>query len=323
LDTTGNTNVQLSGAEKAAALFLVLGKDNAARLASFFSKEDIKKVVDAAGNLRNLNPKILEQIVSEFGENFAANGMLSGSETLSQFFEGKGDDNPAVEKPNKTGNVDISALDPDVVRLFFENEPPQISALLLQRLDDEMAVKIISDLESNLRNEIFHAYLNGSEMDPVLQSEIEDDLIEMLCETKIDEGNVEGIEKTANLINQFSEETSDEVVRFFEGIDQQTAVNIRKSLFKFSSIVLMSKPHRAILMDSIEADDIVKALSDCDEEMCESVLEVLSQRNRRMVEAEMARSNVAPEETGKSQKKFISNALRLAREGAIALPDTA
>ena len=57
----------MSGAEKAAALFLVLGKDNAVKLASFFSKEEIKKIVDAASNLNNLSPQVLEEIVAEFG----------------------------------------------------------------------------------------------------------------------------------------------------------------------------------------------------------------------------------------------------------------
>ncbi len=315
--------MQMSGAEKAAALFLVLGKENAVRLASFFSKDDIKKVVDAAGNLGNLSPQVLEQIVTEFGENFEANGLLNGSDALSQFFEGAGEDTRVGKKPAGQGDIDISMLDPKIVKIFFESEPPQISALLLQRLDDEMAVKIISGLEANLRNEIFHAYLNGSDMKDSLQSEFEDDLIKMLYETKLDVGNVEGIEKTANLINQFSEETSDEVVKFFEEIDEQTAVSIRKSLFKFSSIVLMNKEFRAILMDSLEAEDIIKALADSGEEMRESILEVLSQRNRRMVEAALSRGGATPEEIGKSQKKFISNALRLAREDLIILPDTA
>ena len=321
LNIPETTELQMTGAEKAAALFLVLGKENAVRLASFFSKEEIKIVVNAAENLHNLSPQVLEQIVNEFGENFEANGIVASSDTLSQYFADTEQDINANKKKEGRKDIDTSMLDPEVVQIFFENEPPQISALLLQRLDDEMAVNIISDLEANLRNEIFHAYLNGSDLDTSLKSEIEDDLIEMLYETKIDQGNIEGIEKTANLINQFSDETSDEVVKFFEEIDQETAVSIRKSLFKFSSIILMDRESRAILLDGIESEDIVNSLAVCEEDMRECVLDVLSQRNRRMVEAELARSKIKPEDTGTSQKKFISTALRLAREGLITLPE--
>ncbi|MCP4073334.1 MAG: hypothetical protein GY742_16590 [Hyphomicrobiales bacterium] len=322
MDISEISKAQMSGAEKAAALFLVLGRENATRLASFFSKEEIKKVVDAAGDLRDLSPQVIDQVVTEFGENFESNGIVASSDTLSQYFEGAGDNNSTAANAARRTNIETSQLNPVVVKMFFENEPPQISALLLQRLGDEMAVNIISNLEANLRNEIFHAYLNRSELEDDLQSEFEDDLIELIYNTELDKGNEEEIEKTASLINQFSEQTSDEVVSFFEEVDAETAASIRKSLFKFSSIVLMSKEARAVLVDGLETEDIVQALADSGEEMRESVFEVLSQRNRRVVEAELSRGATQPEDIGKAQKKFISSALKLSKEGIISLPQT-
>ena len=94
----------------------------------------------------------------------------------------------------------------------------------------------------------------------------------------------------------------------------------KKSLFKFSAIVLLSKESRALLMDEIDTDDIVSALSDADEKLRESVFEVLSQRNKRLVEAELARTNAAQEVIEKAQKKFVGIALKLSKQGVIELP---
>ena len=216
------------GPRKPPLCFWCWAKKNAAKLASFFSKDEINKVVAAAGSLGSLSPVVINEIVREFGKKYAENGIPVSSDTLSQFFDGTEQSNDNSAQNENQAGIDVTLLDPQVVKNFFENEPPQISALLLQRLDDEMAIKIISELEPQLRNELFQAYLEQNKMEEDLQLEFETDLIEMLHDTKLDEGNAAEIEKTANLINQFSTETSDELVKYFEEIDADVAASIKK-----------------------------------------------------------------------------------------------
>ena len=133
---------------------------------------------------------------------------------------------------------------------------------------------------------------------------------------------MEQIEKAAGILNYFPEETGDELINFIENDSPETAATIKKSLFKFSSLVLLDKPTIAIIFDSVDTDDIVKCLGNVEEALKEAVLDVLSQRNRRMVESELARGPAPDEEIEIVQRKISSIVLNLVREGKIFLPES-
>ena len=59
-----------------------------------------------------------------------------------------------------------------------------------------------------------------------------------------------------------------------------------------------------------------------EKDFAETVLEVLSQRNRRMVEAELARANVTEEDIQVAQRQISAIVLKLAKEGTISLPSS-
>ena len=117
--------------------------------------------------------------------------------------------------------------------------------MLIPRLSDEQVSEVLLDIEPQIRNDIFQAYLNNNKLDPNLQQLLETDLIELIEATKSEEGNVKEIEKAANLINQFPSETSDNLIEFLERSSPELAVTIKKSLFKFASIAMLSTEDRS------------------------------------------------------------------------------
>ena len=320
LNVPENNPIELRGAEKAAALFLVLAKKNALQIAKYFTENDIKKIVSAAADLRELGSGAIDQILLEFGENYNANNHAANSDKLLNYFL---EANSQDDQNLNAGNIekfDTSKLDFEIVKKFFQEESPQLGALLLRRLDEDMIVEIILDLKPEVRNNLFSAFLNRNTLREELQSELEFDLLELLAGNKVEEKNVAEIDKSANLINQLSSDVSDEIIGHIGEEDPQIAETIRKSMFKFSSIELLSKEDTALLLDGIEPADIVNALFEETGNLRECILDVLSQRNRRMVESELSRIECTKESILKSQKKFVSIAQNLTREGKIAIP---
>ncbi len=311
---------ELTGTEKAAALFLVMGKDSAVRLADFFTKDELNTVVAAARGLSGLNSSTIDNLIEEFSKNYQIFGTMANPDELSRLFES--DDAPAIKKAPAPSGDNEPGLDTQVIKELLETEAPQIGALLLDRLDDEMIVEVYSDLDPMLRNDIFHAYLTGNSIDPDFRNLLETDIIELVRNTERDEGNVREVAKAGSLINQFSSDISDQIIGFLQGNSPDLAAAIKKSLFKFSAVALLSKEDRSVLFDGILADEIVKALSIADEPNREAVFEVLSPRNRRMVESELTRGATPEDEANKAQKTIAVRALALARDGEINLPDT-
>ena len=86
MQANGQQSSTLTGAEKAAAVLLVMGKDSAGKLADFFSKEELKLVVKAADKLNSLSFSTIDQLVAEFGQNYVNNGLITDSNELSELF---------------------------------------------------------------------------------------------------------------------------------------------------------------------------------------------------------------------------------------------
>ena len=196
-----------------------------------------------------------------------------------------------------------------------------LSAFFLSTLSDDFTASVLAETEPEMRNTIFKAYLKLRPMDPELATILRQDLTNIINQTTEDDGNIEQIEKAAGVLNYFSEEAGDELIGSIESDSPETAATIRKSLFKFSSITTLDKGTIAIIFDGVESEDIVKVLGNADDALKEAVLNVLSQRNRRMVESEMARGPTPPEEIEAAQRKVSSLVLSLIKEGKITLPE--
>ena len=323
-----NQELTLFGAEKAAALLLVMGKDQALMLADFFSRKEMSLITEAASRLNSLDVETVENLVSDFGKEYVGNGMFADPDNLSEFFKNftseldQSNDQEGSQSDIASSLSEAGLPDFEYIKEFIENESLLMSSFFVGTLNDELAAKLLSELEPDLRKKIFKKYLDQKTLSPKFKTLFKTELINLIVEQNTSDGSEEKIEEAARIINFFSEETGDDLVNFIESDDPDIAAIIKKSLFKFSSIVELSKPARSIIFDGIETDDIVKALGISDDKLKESVLETLSQRNRRMVESEMARSQATKDEIEACQRKIAGVALSLSKEGKISLSET-
>ena len=320
-----HSQLKLLGAEKAATLLMAMGKDSALKLADFFSKKEIKLISEAASRLETINVKTVETLVQEFGKEYVGRGMFSDPENLSAFFESLTTEQSQSDDEKAPPQVaDVSSDDdfPDLehIKQFVENEPVLLGAFFLGTLDDELAANIFKELDPDFRKKLFKAYLDRKSFPDDLRSQFQIQLINLIFEQNTDEGTSENIEGAARIINFFSENDGDDLIGFIADESPEVAAIIKKSLFKFSAIVDLPKSARSVLFDQVETEDLVKALVSANDALKECVLETLSQRNRRMVESELARAQTAQEDIDASQRKIASIVLSLAKEGKISLP---
>lgn len=310
----------MSGAQKAAAVLLAMGRENAERLSGYFSPEELQAMVDVASNLPGLDASDISGLVSELGRNYERNAVQGRSGELSKLLESiRSKDG---ESPTPTAKKADAVPEPDeeAIAEFFEREPPVYSAILLDALKDELSAKILGEAEASTRNQILGAYLNRKRLDPETESQIALDLMELVCNVKKDPGKTPQIEKTAGLMNFFSEEASDELLSFIGGLDPELATQIRSQVFRFNMVTELERPHLALLFDGVESDDVVASLSGAEDALKEAVLDVLSQRTKRMVEAELTRGGISDEKTQKARRRVSAMAINLAKAGKITLP---
>src|SRR5690606_2652948 len=75
--------VEMTRAQKAAAILVAMGKPSASKLLKFFKQEELKALVEGARLLRTISQADLEKIVAEFEAEFAEGaGLMDSSDQM-------------------------------------------------------------------------------------------------------------------------------------------------------------------------------------------------------------------------------------------------
>ncbi|MEM9277738.1 MAG: FliG C-terminal domain-containing protein [Pseudomonadota bacterium] len=319
-----DSGIELTGMEKAAALLLIMGRDSAVKLSRFFTPEEISLLTQTASRFQTLDVETVEKLVTEFNKNYLSLGLFAEAEKLSDIFE----DSTETESQQDVSAVNAGTDDtlntdlmPTVeeISAFIENEPRHIGAFFLGTLDDDISAEVLLAVEASTRQELFNKLLERNPVEPKISKLMRNELILAIKKKNESDGSKERIESAAGLINFLPEDAGEELISFVNSQNPDAATILKKSIFKFSSIVELTKEARAILFDSVDTDEIVSSLADADEALKECVLEVLSQRNRRVVEAELSRATPDEEVVQAAKRKISGLVLKLSREGKIEL----
>lgn len=318
--TTSQQDLRLSGPQKAAALLLAMGKDNARRVTEHFNQDEMAAVVAAAKSLPGLSIGQVARLLSEFGENYERSGISVGADDFASLLGDK--DQPSTPKTGDggTGEAEVLEPDPESVKAFFENEPPAMCAVLLGELRDEMAASVLGELDADKRNRIVAAFLTRTQLEPELEGPLRKSMISLVAgQTTESEDNAQ-VEKTVSLITFLQQEDGEAMLAAIEGTDPALAAEIRKMIFRFSDVNKLEAKDIALLADKLETDDIVAALSGAPDDITEALMAPLSQRNRRIVESELGRGGISEERTETARRKIAGTAVTLAKDGVIELP---
>lgn len=318
--TTSHQDMQLSGPQKAAALLLAMGKENARRVTEHFSQDEMARVVEAAQSLPGLSIGQVARLLSEFGENYERSGISVGADDFASLLGDKKQNNAPVTSETGSGEGEVLEPDPESVKAFFETEPPAMCAVLLGELRDEMAAGILSELEPDKRNQIVGAFLTRQALDPELEGPLRKSMMSLVSgQVNESEDNAQ-VEKTVSLITFLEQEDGEAMLSAIESTDPALAAEIRKMIFRFSDVDKLEAKDIAQLADRLETDDIVAALSGAPDAITEALMAPLSQRNRRIVESELGRGGISEERTEAARRKIAGTAVTLAKDGVITLP---
>src|SRR5664279_3805787 len=158
----------LKGPDKAAALFLCMGKPLAARLLKQFDHDELRQITRSVAELGTVPVPMLEAIVEEFAGQFA-NGvdLLDSPGEVEQMLDGVlPPEQIADVMSDVTGNTNhamwerLSNVPEAVFACYLAKEHSQTAAFIVSKITPAHAAKVISLLSRELRNEIIRRMLN-------------------------------------------------------------------------------------------------------------------------------------------------------------------
>jgi flagellar motor switch protein FliG len=320
---------ELSGAEKAAALLLMMGKPPAARLLKQFDQPDLRAVALAAAGLGAIPAAMLDQLVEEFVIDFSAGADLLGDAGQAKSL--LGDALPPEQIADILGLAPGETGPPDVWRSVAQAPEGAIVALLmaeraatatyiLSRLDPPVATRLVAALPRDRRNAALCGLVAPVDVTPLAARLIEEGVEAALKQAPTSGADARGRSRLAGIINSLDPEEAEDAIRALEQVRPKEAAIVRTMLFSFNDLPRLSERARALLFDRASIDIVVMALRGTDPDFRDAVLSSMPSRGRRLVEGELNSGAFAPpQDVAKARKAIADIVLGMAGRNEIEL----
>lgn len=323
----------LTRPQKAAVILVAMGKSSAGRLLKFFKPDELRALVDAARMLRTVPQNDLEMIVAEFEEEFTEGaGLMDGADQMGTLLtETLGQDEVnaifgigGVTGPGGPPPVwpELERLEPARLTAMIATEHPQTAALILSQIAPQAAAAALLPMEKAQRGEIIKRMM-GSAPPAEAALKLVDTQLRRKMEALAAGSNASaGQIRVASMLNELDKEVLDTVMQDLEEAGAPDLAGLRSKLFSFEDILALPQKARLTLFDGLSGELVTMALRNADSGLTEAVLSSIGARSRRMIEAELAAGaeGIAPAEISKARKSIASTAIRMASDGALALP---
>lgn len=298
-------NIRLSGLQKAAVLFSVLGENLALTLIKGLSKTDIRKIRATIPEIKHISFRIKKQTIEEFYFNF-----------ISEKFQETDNDEPSkpFEFINDLTDEQLVALlspeEPRVVAIVLAQVAPERRIVVMNRMEPEDKGKVLIQM-GNLVNVPLEAVVN-------IATDLKRQAQFLPKTVKFSRGGGKEIAEILSSMSQYEEE------KYLETLERETpelAREVKKYHLTFDD-VFQYFPENLLrdIMNSVpDMDTVAMALKGLPKDTVDRVIETLPQKKQAMFEP--VEGAVPKREVDAARKIVVNKAREMEKEGVFNLED--
>ena len=160
---------KLTGTEKAAALLLAVGKENASKVLAHFDEDAIRAIARTASDLGMIPQATIDHVADEFVTKVALDGGLKGSsEYVERLLEEVLPQQQVQQIMSDVRARMNDAVWPRLVELpahvlaqFLNKEHPQVITFILSKVSPSLTAEVVALFPNYLRNEVMRRMLTN------------------------------------------------------------------------------------------------------------------------------------------------------------------
>jgi flagellar motor switch protein FliG len=325
------TTSELTGLQKAAILLVQLGREESAKLLSQLQDTEVEELSTEIARLGTVDPDAAGDIVAEFhgmikSQQIGGQGGLDFARDLLNASLGEERASEVMERlAAVVTDVPFSFLgnaDPRQVVSFLQNEHPQTIALVLVHVPAGLASAILSALGPEGSADVAHRIAVMDRTAPDIIRQVEASLARKLSTVlqPSEMSVVGGVQPLVDIINRSDRVTERLIMEGLERRSPEIAEEIRRRLFMFEDVVLLTDKAIQLVLRQIDANDLATALKGVSEAVRAKVTDNLSERARENLLEEIellgpVRMRVVEE----AQAKIVTVILSLEDSGQIEI----
>ena len=294
----------LSGLDKAATLFQVLGESLALSMFQSISKADILRIRVRSRELRNIPVSLKQNILEEYYFKMMStkyHNLDNGDNQLFAF---------------------LNELNDEQVFYLINTEPPKVIALAIDQLSKKRKMNLMDRFDAAMKHTIIMELgkLNEIPLGGVVSvaKELKNKTSFLPSPKEFSRGGPKSI---ANILNQMTIEDAEQYLDQLAADDPELYTEVKKYFLSFEDLLEMPEHIMKIFWRNpeIDVDDLGKSLKNYDESLVTTIISNLSKRNQ--AKFSLYDQPLSKRELDKVQLSFVSLARKMHDDQEINLDD--
>lgn len=322
----------LPGKKKAAILMVLLGDEVAATVYKHLPDSEVRAVTLEIADLEYISPQLASKVLNEYhgltltqeylsqgGHEYAKKLLIKafGEETARQL----------LEEVNRAQEINAQSLDtlqktdPQQLAKFIQGEHPQTIALILAHLSSKVARTVLMMLPDKVRSQAVKRLAQMQQFSPEMVKKISLVLHKRLVTLGAQRQRAYGgVKAVADLLNQFNQEATANILETIEQDDAQLATTIRNLMFTFEDFLEVPDTGIRELLGQVDKKMLATALKGATEDLKNHFFKSMSSRAVEMLKDDMeVLGPIRSRDVHNAQTEIVAIARRLETEGKLAL----
>lgn len=322
---------QMTPIQKVAALLITLGPSAASEIMKNIEDDSaLEQITIEIAGLSKLSQDVIEAVVDEFHTVFQASSMLASGgmayarELLEKAYgstEANDILNRLVTILNSNPFQFFNEADPVQLATSFQNENPQLIALILAYLKPEQSAKVLNCLAPNIQHRVALKIAQMETTNPEVISEIEK-IVESRFSNVVatDFSKAGGTKALADILNSTDRATEKNVIEMMEIETPELAEDVRSLMFVFEDIVHLDDSSIQRVLREIDSRDLATSLKGAKDEVKQKILKNMSERAQSVLLEDIEYMGpVRTKEVQKAQSKVVGVIKALEAVGEVTI----
>lgn len=293
-----NTDLNLTGAQKAAALLIMLGPEASSQILKHFEDNEIEHLTYEISQMGRVPGGVKDKVIEEcYHMSFVAEGidsggveyareMLSralGSQKAREFID-------RIRVRTEGSSFDfLDEADPAQLANSLKHEHPQTIALILSHLNASKAAAVIISLDEHLQGDVASRIAIMDRVSPDVIKEVEAGMKSKLSTllTK-DYATAGGVQSLVSILHQVNRGTEKLIMDTLDETQPQLAEEVRQKMFVFENIVTLDDRAIQRILRDVDQKDLILALKGASEEVQNLIYRNLSKRAAELLKEDLA-----------------------------------
>ena len=285
----------ITGPEKSAILLMSLGEEQAGKLFALLDDEEIKEISQVMAGLGTVSSNIVERLFVEFAEQVSSTGSLVGSmdsteRLLTKVLGGDRVNDIMEEIRGPAGRTmwdKLANVNEQVLANYLKNEYPQTVAVILGKIGQAHAGKVLSILPENFAMEVVMRMLRMEAVNKDIEKDVERVLRTEFMSNLARTNRRDSHEMMAEIFNHLDRATESRFLSALEERNKDSAEKIRALMFTFEDLSRMDPAGVQTLLRAVDKDKLTIALKGASEELKDLFFSNMSERAAKLLREDM------------------------------------